>query len=357
MPRPIHATIHHSALRHNLAVVRRCAPDASVWTVVKANAYGHGLARAWQALSDGDGFALLDLAEAVLLREQGWQGPILLLEGFFHAADLALVERYRLTTVVHSEHQLRMLEEANLSSPLDIYLKVNSGMHRLGFAPADVAQAYQRIAALPTVNDITLMNHFANADNAQGIDGQLQIFRRATSEISAPRCLANSAAILWHPQTHHQWVRAGIILYGASPSGRHADIADYGLRPAMSLRSEIIAIQQMQPGEAIGYGSRYRTEASRRIGIVACGYGDGYPRHAPNGTPVWVAGQRVPLLGAVSMDMLAVDLTEVAQAQVGTAVELWGEFLPVDDVAQAAGTLGYELLCALAQRVPVSVER
>lgn len=355
MPRPIHATVHLSALTHNLRQIRQQTRGAKIWSVVKANAYGHGLGRVWPALKETDGFALLDIDEAILLRKQGWEGPILLLEGFFQAQDLALIDQYRLTTVIHCEHQLQMLQHAPLSQPLDIYLKVNSGMHRLGFMPEDLMAAYHSARALPHVGQVTLMTHFANADNHLGVEPQLAAFNAACADISAPRCLANSAAVLWHPHTHADWVRPGIVLYGASPTGRWQDIADANLRPAMSLNSEIIAIQNMATGDAIGYGSRYQANQPQRIGIVACGYADGYPRHAPSGTPVWVNGTRTSLLGAVSMDMLAVDLSELPDAQIGTPVELWGQNLPVDDVAQSAGTIGYELLCAVAQRVPVII--
>lgn len=353
MPRPVRATLDLAALRHNLSRVRQYAPHSGVWAVVKANAYGHGLRHVWRALSGCDGFALIEPEAAVLLREEGWTGPVLLLEGFFDGADLALIDRYRLTTTVHSEYQLSMLEQATPDQPINVYLKINSGMNRLGFPPHHADPVYRRLRDMPAVGEITLMTHFANADNPHGIDAQFQVFRQATADIPGPRSLANSAATLWHPQSHFQWVRPGIILYGASPSGRAADIATTGLQPVMSLTSEIIAVQEMRPGDAIGYGSRYRAERPLRVGIVACGYGDGYPRHAPSGTPVWVAGERTGLLGAVSMDMLAIDLTALPGADIGTPVELWGKHLPVDEVAQAAGTLGYELLCALAPRVAV----
>ncbi|ANS43318.1 catabolic alanine racemase DadX [Serratia inhibens] len=356
MPRPITATLHLSAFENNLQVVRRFAPSAKIWSVVKANAYGHGIKHVWRSLAKTDGFALLDLAEAILLRESGWQGPILLLEGFFKPQDLALLDRYRLTTSVHSDWQLAAIAEAKLSAPLDIYLKVNSGMNRLGFAPDRLHSLWLQAREMGNIASLTLMSHFATADGPQGVAEQMTTIEGAAAGIPLPRCLANSAATLWHPQTHGNWVRPGIVLYGASPSGQWRDIADSGLRPAMTLSSEIIGIQALKSGDRVGYGWRYSANTAQRIGVVACGYADGYPRHAPSGTPVWVDGVLTRTVGTVSMDMLAVDLTPCPRADIGTEVELWGRHLPVDDVAAAAGTLGYELLTALAARVPVTVE-
>ncbi|CNI87188.1 catabolic alanine racemase DadX [Yersinia mollaretii] len=355
MPRPIAATLHLSALRHNLSLIRRHAGSAKVWSVVKANAYGHGLARIWQGLDATDGFALLDLNEAILLREQGWQGPILLLEGFFQPQDLALLDHYRLTTTVHSDWQLEAINAARLSAPLNIYLKLNSGMNRLGFPVGQAEAVWQWANSLSNVGEVTLMSHFANADNHIGASEQFLRIQQASGHIPAARSFANSAAILRNPETHYDWVRPGIILYGASPSGDIADIAGIGLRPVMQLQSEIIAIQALSAGHQVGYGSRYSASGSQRIGVVACGYADGYPRLAPSGTPIRVDGILTQTVGAISMDMLTVDLTPCPQARVGSQVEIWGETLPIDNVAAAAGTVGYELMCALAARVPVSV--
>lgn len=358
MPRPISATLHLDAFANNLQVVRRYAPSANVWSVVKANAYGHGLKHVWPSLAENtDGFALLDLAEAVLLREAGWQGPILLLEGFFQPADLVLLDHYRLTTAVNSDWQLQAIAEARLQAPLDVYLKLNSGMNRLGFAPERLHSVWLKARDLRNIGTMTVMSHFASADSSEGVAQQMATIERATAAIDLPRCLANSAATLWHPATQESWVRPGIILYGASPTGCWRDIADIGLQPAMTLSSEIIAIQHLQAGDRVGYGGRYTANDAQRIGVVACGYADGYPRHAPTGTPVWVAGELTRTLGSVSMDMMMVDLTPCPQASVGSQVELWGQNLPVDDVATAAGTLGYELLTALAARVPLIVEK
>ena len=352
MPRPISATISLGALRHNLAVARRHAPRSRVLAVIKANAYGHGALRAARALSDADGFALLELDTAVKLREAGHQQRIVLLEGFFEARDLPLLAGHRLGIAVHSAEQLRMLEGLPADSRLDILLKINTGMNRLGFSPVEFPAALAALQSSPAVGQITLMTHFANADDARGVAWQMSELERLAAGLDLPRSLANSAAILRYPETHGDWVRPGIMLYGCSPfAGKTA--AESGLKPAMTLASEIIAIRQLGRGDTVGYGGIFTAERDMRIGVVACGYADGYPRHAPNGTPVMVEGRLTATVGRVSMDMLCVDLSAVPQVHVGSRVVLWGEGNPVENVAQAAGTVGYELLCALAPRVPV----
>ncbi|MBC8637419.1 alanine racemase [Caballeronia sp. EK] len=356
MPRPLSATIHTAALANNLAIARKYAPKSKIWAVVKANAYGHGLARAFPGLRATDGFGLLDLEEAAKLRELGWAGPILLLEGFFRPTDIDVIDRYSLTTAVHCDEQLRMLEMARLSKPINIQLKMNSGMNRLGYTPEKFRTAWERARAVQGIGQITLMTHFSDADAPRGIAHQLEAFERGAEGISGARSLANSAAVLWHPGAHVDWVRPGIMLYGASPSGVTADIAGTGLKPAMTFQSELIAVQTVDAGSSIGYGSTYTAGTSMRVGVVACGYADGYPRVAPEGTPVIVDGVRTKLVGRVSMDMLTVDLTPCPGAGIGSRVELWGANLPIDDVASAAGTIGYELMCAIAQRVPVRAE-
>lgn len=356
MSRPIVATINRAALRQNLAIARQAAGGSRLWSVVKANAYGHGLDRVWQSLAETDGFALLNLEEAILLRERGWKKPILLLEGFFHPTDLEILDRYRLTTSVHSNWQINALSQAKLSAPLDIYLKMNSGMNRLGFQPDQVNNVWKKLRSLENVGELTLMAHFADAESAEGVAEPLKRIERAAEGLECSRSLANSAATLWHPQTHYDWVRPGIILYGASPSGKWQDIAGTGLQPVMTLTSEIIGVQQLAAGSSVGYGSRYLASGSQRIGVVACGYADGYPRHAPTGTPIKVDGEMTQVVGAVSMDMITVDLTPCPQAGIGSQVELWGNSVKIDDVAAASGTVGYELMCALAQRVPVQTE-
>ena len=352
MARPIQARIDLAALTHNLGVVRRHAPGSRVMAVIKANAYGHGMLRAAVALKEADGFAVLRVEEGIALREAGYVQTILLLEGFFTQDELPLLARYRLASVIHSAEQLDMLARASLPSKLDVFLKLNTGMNRLGFTPETFSDALKRLQACAAVGEIALATHFATADEEPGVAAQLERFNRATAGISLPRSLANSAAILRHPETHSDWVRPGITLYGASP---FADVSaqELGLKPAMTLESRIIAVQDLRAGESVGYGALFRAEHSTRIGIVACGYADGYPRHAPTGTPLLVAGNRTRTLGRVSMDMLFADLSGIPAAGVGSPVILWGDGLPVDEVARAAGTLAYELLSALAQRVAV----
>ena len=353
MPRPIRASISTAALAHNLAIARRHAGAAKIWAVVKANAYGHGLLRAARALRDADGYAMLDFAEAAQLRGAGIDRPILMLEGFFKPEDIPLLVQHRLTPVIHNIEQIEMLDKARISGPLDVYLKVNSGMNRLGFAVDNVRLAWNALEANPGIASVTLMTHFADADGEGGIGAQLQWFNEMTQPFQAPRSLANSAALLrYADEACADWVRPGIMLYGCSPfSFKSAE--EIGLRPAMTLTSEIIGVQHLQAGERVGYGMTYEAAQEMTIGVLACGYADGYPRHAPTGTPVLVAGQRAGTVGRVSMDMLCVDISDIAEAYVGTPVTLWGEGLPCDEVAQAAGTVSYELLCALAPRVPV----
>ena len=353
MPRPIRATISAAALAHNLAIARKHAGAAKVWAVVKANAYGHGLLRAAQALREADGFALLDFVDALRLRNAGIDKPILMLEGFFKPDDIALLLRHRLTPVIHNIEQIEMLEKAGLDGTLDVYLKVNSGMNRLGFAMDNVRLAWNALAANKGVGSVTLMTHFADADGEEGISGQLQWFGVLTRSFEAQRSLANSAALLrFADEARADWVRPGIMLYGCSPF-TFKSAEEIGLQPAMTLSSEIVGVQHLEQGERVGYGFSYQAGQEMTIGVVACGYADGYPRHAPSGTPVLVAGQRTRTVGRVSMDMLCVDISDIEQAYVGTPVTLWGEGLPCDEVAQSAGTASYELLCALAPRVPI----
>ena len=354
MPRPIRATISAGALAHNLLVAKACARSAKVWAVLKANAYGHGLERAARALHEADGFAVLDFQEAVRLRVAGVAKPILMLEGVFKPIDVPLLAKYSLTPVIHNAEQVEMLRLADLGGEIEVYLKVNSGMNRLGFAVEGLRPAYNALRMHPQVRGVTLMTHFADADGPSGVQAQLDWFGEITRGFDAPRSLANSAALLRFPEeTRADWVRPGIMLYGCSPfSDRAAEALQ--LRPAMTLSSELIAIQQLQPGEKVGYGFSYEAAAELTIGVVACGYADGYPRHAPSGTPVLVNGRRTGTVGRVSMDMICVDISDIAGAYIGSPVTLWGDGLSADEVAAAAGTLSYELLCALAPRVPVS---
>ena len=353
MPRPLKATISLAALRHNLAVVRRHAPRAAVFAVIKANAYGHGLMRAAHALVGAEGYALLELDAAVVLREAGYRQRIALLEGAFGPPDLAVAAEYRLAIAVHNREQVDMLEAAPAGARFDVLLKIDTGMNRLGFTPAEFAAVFGRLHGHPRVARLTLMTHFANADDARGVAWQMERLERLAAGGGLPRCLANSAAILRYPETHAAWVRPGVMLYGCSP---FADVpADtLGLQPVMTLASELIAVRELQPGDRIGYGGAFEAARPMRVGVVACGYADGYPRHAPTGTPVLVGGQRTRTLGRVSMDMLCADLSTIPAARVGTPVTLWGAGLSADEVAAAAGTVSYELLCALAPRVPVT---
>ena len=352
MSRPIQAHIDLSALAHNLRAARR-ATTARVLAVIKANAYGHGLLQAAEALREADGYALLDVRDAVALREAGFRQPILLLEGFFSRDELPLVAEYELSCVIHSVRQLDWLDAYPRPHGLSVWLKLNSGMNRLGFSPAEYPAVLEKLKAHRAVREVTLMTHFAQADEAAGIAQQQALFEQLAAPYRSPRSLANSAALLRHPQAHGDWVRPGIMLYGSSPFA-DTSAQQLGLRPVMTLSSEIISIQNLKAGEAVGYGATFRAERAMRIGTVACGYADGYPRHAPTGTPILVDGQRTRTLGRVSMDMLAADLSELPNVQIGSRVVLWGEGMPVDDVARAAGTISYELLCALAPRVPVS---
>ena len=355
MPRPIRATIRASALRHNLKRARDASGGAQVWAVVKANAYGHGLERAAQALAEADGFALLDFQEAARLRLAGVTKPILMLEGFFRPLDVNLLFKYGLTPVIHNTEQVELLRHLDFPSELDLYFKVNSGMNRLGFGVENLRVNYNALRLLPRVRQITLMTHFADAEGQEGVHAQLRWFNELVSGIEAPRSLANSAALLRFREAREGWVRPGLMLYGCSPFADWS-AADIGLQPAMTLGSELIAVQNLEPGERVGYGFGFEAKEPMTIGVVACGYADGYPRHAPTGTPVLVKGQRTRLVGRVSMDMLCVDITDIEEAYIGTPVTLWGQGLPAEEVAAAAGTVAYELLCALAPRVPVHEE-
>ncbi|MBL0421303.1 alanine racemase [Ramlibacter sp. AW1] len=363
MPRPIQATIHPSALRHNLARLRQAAGDARVWGIVKANAYGHGIERVFDALRGADGLGLLDLDEAERVRALGWRGPVLLLEGAFEARDLELCSRLGLWHTVHCDEQIDMLALHKTHAPHRVFLKMNTGMNRLGFPPHRFRAAWARLEALPQVDEITLMTHFSDADGDRGVAHQLRVFEEATRDLPGERTLANSAALLRFGSeagVRADWVRPGIAVYGSSPDHPTHALGHWDLQPAMTLASRVIAMQQAAPGDTVGYGSTFRAEVPTRVGIVACGYADGYPRHAGTGTPVLVDGQRTRTLGRVSMDMLAVDLTDLPGCGTGSEVTLWGRAaggaqLAIDEVARAAGTVGYELMCALAPRVPVSM--
>ncbi|NYT86609.1 alanine racemase [Pollutimonas harenae] len=370
MPRPISATISVSSLSHNLQRVanglqQSCNAAKSVrpniWAVIKANAYGHGIEQAVHGFAQADGLAMLDLDEAVRCRQLGWTKPILLLEGFFEPADIAVLDEYRLTISLHCQEQLDMLDQARLARPLDAFVKLNVGMNRLGFSEQAFPDAYRHARQLQQQGILASagkMSHFARADDDPVTTAeQLQVFNRLTQSLPGPSSVCNSAASLtpglWTNVTcdGEQWVRPGICLYGSSPFEDRLPDA-LGLRPAMTLAAQLISVRDIPRGAGVGYGHVFTASDAMRIGIVACGYADGYPRHAGTGTPICVDGVRTRLVGRVSMDMLAVDLTSVPQARVGSSVVLWGDGGPsVDEVAQAAGTIGYELLCAVAPRV------
>ena len=353
MTRPARVVIDLAALQHNLSRIRSLAPASKVMAIVKADAYGHGIERVALALVDVDGFGVACLEEAEQLRTAGVTLPVLLLEGPYAADELERVQSLGLEMVVHHEYQLRMLEQARLQGPVQVWLKVDSGMHRLGIDLADAVSAWQRLLACRNVLPRPrLMTHFAAAnerDNPMTAE-QLRKFNEVCGHIDAERSLANSAAIVAWPDSHADWVRPGLMLYGVSPM-QHEAAYDLGLRPVMSLLSELISVRNLQQGDPVGYGAGWRCPQAMPVGIVAAGYADGFPRHAGSGTPILVNGRRASVIGNVSMDLLAIDLRAVPQAKVGDPVELWGSNLPIEEIAQHAGTIPYELLCGVHKRL------
>jgi alanine racemase len=356
VPRPLIARIDRGAMSRNLAVARVRAGHRRIWAVAKANAYGHGLERAVSAFAGADGLALLEVDEGVRARAHGWNKPVLLLEGVFDARELDEAARLGLTCVVHCDEQIQMIEGRAGTSVLDVYLKLDTGMNRLGFAPAQAAFARARLQACPGVRLAALMSHLANADGTEAGPGdvlsQRRMFESLCAGFDGETSLCNSAALFLHPELRDTWVRPGIALYGSSPSGSVA-AASLGLAPAMALDSELIAVHTVPAGGRVGYGSRWVARRPTRLGVVACGYADGYPRSAPDGTPVWVAGRPAALAGRVSMDMLTVDLTGIDDAGVGSPVQLWGQHVGIDEVARRSERLAYELMCGLNPRVRV----
>ena len=341
--RPSRALIDLDALRHNYRLARQRHGARSL-AVIKANAYGHGALHCARALAaEADGFAVAFLDEAIPLREAGICAPIVLLEGVFSRDELLRAAALDLWPVVHHAEQIRMLETTTLERPLDLWLKINSGMNRAGFSGAEVRQAWQRLRDSGKAGTITLMTHLARADEPEqpSTPEQLARFDALTAGLPGPRSLSNSAGILGWPAAHADWGRAGIVLYGADPMPGERN----GLQAVMTLESQILDVRELPPDSPIGYGARFRTSAPTRVGLVAMGYADGYPRSAPDGTLVAVDGQPTRLIGRVSMDMLTVDLTALPQARAGSRVELWGPQVPVNQVATGAGTIAYELLC------------
>ncbi|MEW9898808.1 alanine racemase [Chitinivorax sp. PXF-14] len=344
--RPARVIVDLGALRHNYRVARR-HHAGRVLAVVKANAYGHGAVPCARALmGEADGFAVACIEEALQLREAGIQKPILLLEGVFEAGELALVNEHDLWLAVSTPEQVAMIEATPVARPLNAWLKLDTGMHRLGLLPAEAQAMRERLAASGKVGELHWMSHFASADELDlpTTEHQIECFDQATRGTGLEASLSNSAGILAHPRAHRDWGRAGILLYGSSPFAERS-AAELGLRPVMRLMSRLISVRELPVGEAVGYGGTFVADKPMRVGTVACGYADGYPRLAGTGTPVAVDGRLTRLLGRVSMDMLAVDLTELPDAHVGSEVELWGETVPVDAVAKRAGTISYEILC------------
>jgi alanine racemase len=321
--------------------------------VVKANGYGHGLTWVAQTLKEADAFCVASIEEGFQLRQAGIPQPIVLLEGFFQADELPTLSHYRLSPVVHDAEQLRLLETAQIDAPLCVWLKIDTGMHRIGFAPQAARAAYERLRACRAVGEVRLMSHLANADDRAdpATRRQLDQFLPLVRALGVPASCANSAGVIAWPDSHLDWVRPGLMLYGATPM-LGASAEELGLKPVMTLSTALIAVHQRQRGDAVGYGGDFRCPEDMPVGVAAIGYGDGYPRHAPSGTPVLVNGRPVPLIGRVSMDMITLDLRSQPDARLGNPVVLWGEGLPVDDVAQRAGTISYELLCQVAERIP-----
>lgn len=350
--RPAQALIDLAALRHNYQLARQCSGGKAL-AVVKADAYGHGAVLCAQALqAEADGFAVACIEEALELRAAGITQPILLLEGFFEASELALIDQHQLWCVVHSLWQLDAIEQARLNRPLQVWLKLDSGMHRVGLFPEQYQAAYQRLQASGKVDKIVLMSHFARADelDCARTEEQLAVFNTAREGLQAEVSLRNSPAILGWPQVPSDWVRPGIMLYGATPFEQTQALAAQ-LKPVMTLQSKIIGVRELPVGEPVGYAARFVAERPTRVGVVAMGYADGYPRHAPTGTPVAVDGQLTRIIGRVSMDMLTVDLTDLPQTGLGSRVELWGAQVLASDVAAQAQTIPYQIFCNL-RRVP-----
>ena len=354
---PIRAVIDTAALRHNLGQVRRAAPASRVMAVIKANAYGHGLVPAARALAEADGFAVARLGEGLALRAAGLRNRILLLEGVFSAEQLAAAAQAQFELMVHSFEQLALLEALAGAAPVTVWLKIDSGMNRLGFRLEEFAAAYARLRGNPHVQaEPTLVTHLASADDRRDprTRQQLEAFATATASLNGARSIANSAGVLAWPAARTDWVRPGLMLYGVSPfaSGTGAAL---GLRPAMTLRTEVIAVKSVRAGETVGYGGTWTAPRETRMAVVAAGYGDGYPCNTATGAPVQIGGRRAPLIGRVSMDMITVDVTDLPTVGVGDPVVLWGSEVPVEEIAAQAGAIPWDLLCGVSQRVQLDV--
>lgn len=351
--KPATAKISSVALKHNIQTIKQKAPNSKVIAVVKANAYGHGVVFVSAALEEMvDGFGVARLEEALSLRSHGITKPILLLEGFFSEADLPVIAVNNIQTMVHNPEQLTALQRANLPNKIKVWLKIDTGMHRLGFDLHQVDSVYQQLQDCPNVDqNIGLVSHFSRADELHCgyTEKQLTSFLTITQDKVGERSIAASAGILFWQQAHLDWIRPGIIMYGISPNNTPAK--EYGLIPVMTLTSSLIAVREHKKGEPVGYGGFWCSNEDTKIGVVAIGYGDGYPRDMPVGTPVYINGRLVPIVGKVSMDMLTVDLGKDAQEQVGDEVILWGKELPIEEIAQKSGILSYELITKLTPRV------
>jgi len=355
--RLIRAVIETRALRHNLNTIRERARRARVMAVVKANAYGHGLVPTALSLAEADAFAVARLEEGLALRAAGITQPIVLLEGVFTAEQLLEAARHGFDLVVHDALQVELLEEMTGSHRFVLWIKIDTGMNRLGFPPRDFAAALERVRRLtPAPLEIRLLTHLACADERDGrmTNEQLARFRAATRGLDYSVSIANSAGVFGDVQLSGDWVRPGLALYGASPFA-DSSAAQLGLTPVMSLESSVIAVRHISAGETVGYGAAWRAPRDSGIAIIAAGYGDGLPRNLPGGTPVLVDGVRAPLVGRVSMDMIAADVTALPDVHVGTPAVLWGAGLPVEEIARHAGTIPYELLCSVSQRVPLEL--
>ena len=359
MTRAARAVINLGALQHNLQRAKSAAPKSLQFAVIKANGYGHGMVQVAQALKESDGFGVASVEEAVELINAGIKQPLLLLEGFFHADELELILQHELQIVVHHEQQLNALEAFSTKNTsnqktITIWLKVDTGMHRLGFDPGDVEKVYERLMACDVVRKpLRLMTHLADADDMHNntTQQQIELFNTVLTDEKVERSVANSAGILGWMGSYSDIARPGILLYGASPFLKESG-ETRGLHPVMTLCSELIAIKQCKKGDAVGYGGSWVCPEDMSVGVVGIGYGDGYPRHAKQGTSVLVDGNRVSLVGRVSMDMICVDLRECPDAQVGSDVILWGEGLPAEEIAESASTIAYDLFCGVTSRVP-----
>lgn len=351
MSRPICAQINLAALRHNLNQVRALAPNSKIWAVIKANGYGHGVGRVANQLASADGFAVASVDEALILRQKGFIHRILLLEGIFSADEINLVEQHRLEMVVHSPHQVNWLLAAKIQTPIKVWVKLDTGMHRLGFSPQDFEQIMIKLQNAQPKISLHIMSHFASASESELFTAkQLNVFEKVTHGLSYPKSFANSAAVQNLTHAHYDWIRPGIMLYGA---GILSELQAQ-FRAVLTFRTQLISLKWIDQGEGVGYGQTWQAKRRSLIGVAAAGYGDGYPRHAPSGTPVLVNGQRTQIVGRVSMDMITIDLTDFADSvQIGDPVILWGDGLSVDEIADSAGTIGYELLCGITQRVPI----